>query len=61
MEKHSNKLDWPEISNSQKLSESFIRKNINKINGTLLMYNDKISTKLKEKIKKEVSLLREII
>ena len=53
--------DWCCISEFQKLSEEFIEKNINKIDIDYLMENKNISKKLKNKVKKEINLLKEII
>jgi hypothetical protein len=61
MEKHSNKICWFSISLYQKLSEEFIKKHINKIDVEELMYNKRVSKKTKNKIKKEINLLKEII
>jgi hypothetical protein len=54
-------IDWGDIAYHQELSEEFIKKHINKISIFLLMRNKKISKKLKEKIEKEINLLKEII
>jgi hypothetical protein len=59
--KHSNKFDWRWISHYQKLYEEFIKKHINKIDIGCLMENKKVSKKTKNKIKKEINLLKEII
>ena len=61
--KHANKITWDSICKYQNLSEKFIQKHIDKINIhiNLLMKNNRISLKLKNKIKKEIILLKEII
>jgi hypothetical protein len=62
IEKYSDKIDWYWISRAQKLSEKFIKKHINKINiDCLLMENENISDKLKNKINQEIKSLTEII
>ena len=61
IEKHSDKVVWEFISELQSLSEEFIRKHINKIHISWLMNNNFISRKLKNKIKKEIKTLKEII
>jgi hypothetical protein len=61
IEKYSDKVDWYYISSRQNLSEEFIRKHINKIHISWLMNNNFISRKLKNKIKKEIKTLKEII
>jgi hypothetical protein len=61
IEKYSDKLIWLYISKYQVLSENFIRKHIGQIDINWLMYNKNISEEFKNKIKKEISLLKEII
>ena len=61
IEKYSDKLMWDNVSLCQNLSEFFIKKHINKIDIDCLMINKKISKRLKNKIEKEINLLKEII
>jgi hypothetical protein len=61
IEKYSDKVHWGEVSFRQELSEEFIRKNSNKIIFHYLMKNDKIPSSIKDKIEKEIGLLKEII
>jgi hypothetical protein len=61
IEEYSDKLWWRWISRYQGLSEKFIAKHSDKILILYLMDNDNISEELKEKIKKEINLLKEII
>jgi hypothetical protein len=61
IEKHSDKVSWDKISQYQKLSEKFIKKHMDKIDIETLMINKKISKKVKNKIEKEINLLKEII
>ena len=61
IEKYSNEVDWYYISKYQILSEKFIKNNSSKINFDSLMENNNLSKKVKDKIEKEINLLKEII